>query len=101
MCLFKTKDQSRPKRVKTVYGGRKKPSKLKVQKHSENKIIKNIKNLSKLQKENKVVEGRIIRDIKTLFEQQEEDYYKLEKVGKLWNYNYTEYESSGDRNINI
>ena len=47
------------------------------------------------------MEGRIIRDIKTLFEQQEEDYYKLEKVGKLWNYNYTEYESSGDRNINI
>ena len=101
MNLFKTKDQSRPKRVKTVYGSRKKPSKLKVHKHSESKIIKNIKNLSKLQKENKVVKGRIIRDIKTLFEQQEEDYYKLVKVGKFWNYNYTEYESSGDRNINI
>ena len=47
------------------------------------------------------MKGRIIRDIKTLFEQQEEDYYKLVKVGKFWNYNYTEYESSGDRNINI
>ena len=47
------------------------------------------------------MKGRIIRDIKTLFEQQEEDYYKLVKVGKFWNYNYTEYESSVDRNINI
>ena len=47
------------------------------------------------------MKGRIIRDIKTLFEHQEEDYYKLVKVGKFWNYNYTEYESSGDRNINI
>ena len=35
MSLFKTKDYSKPKSVKTLYGGGKKPSKLKVQKQSE------------------------------------------------------------------
>ena len=39
--IFNTKDCSQPKRVKTVYGGRKKPSKLKIQKQSEDNIIKN------------------------------------------------------------
>ena len=43
MSLFKTKDYSKPKRVKTVNGGGKK--------QSEEDIIKNIRNLSKLKKE--------------------------------------------------
>ena len=38
--------------------------------------------------ENKEIKDRIIRDIRTLFKQ-EDDYYKN---------NYIEYESSGDRN---
>ena len=42
MSLFKTKDYSKPKRAKTVYGGGKK--------QSEEKIIKHIRNLFKLKK---------------------------------------------------
>ena len=58
MILFKTQGCSQPKRVKNVYGGGKKPSKLK---KSEGNIIKNIRNLFKLKKENKA-----IKDIKIL-----------------------------------
>ena len=47
-----------------MYGGRKK--------QSEVNIIKNIRNLFKLKKENNTIKDRIIRDIRTLFEQQEE-----------------------------
>ena len=42
MSLFKTKDYSKPKRVKTVYGGGKR--------QSEESIIKSISNLFKLKK---------------------------------------------------
>ena len=53
MSCFKVQDYSQPKHVKTVPGGGKKPSKLKIQKQSDDKIIKNIRNLFKLKKENK------------------------------------------------
>ena len=39
VSLFKNKDYSQPKRVKTVYRGGKKPSKLKIQNQSEDHII--------------------------------------------------------------
>ena len=69
MNLFKTKDYSKPERVKTVYGGGKK--------QSEEEIIKSIKNRFKLKKkENKAIKDRIIRDIRTLFEQEKKYYYK-------------------------
>ena len=42
---------------------------------------------------------RVIRDIRKLFEQEEEEnYYKLERVGIFWSNNYIEYESDDDRN---
>lgn len=54
--------------VKTVYGSGKKPSKLRIQKQSEEEnIIKNIKNLFQLKKENRKIQDRAIRDVKTLF----------------------------------
>ena len=42
----------------------------------------------------------MIRDIRTLFEQ-EEDYYKPKRVNSFWNNNYIEYESNGDKNRNL
>ena len=33
----------------------------------------------------------MIRDIRTLFEQQEEDCYKPERVSNFWNNNYIKY----------
>ena len=47
MSLFKTKDYSKPERVKTVYGGGKK--------QSEETIIKSIRNLFDLKKENEAI----------------------------------------------
>ena len=77
MSLFKTKDYSKPKCVKTVHGSGKKPNKSKTQKQfEEENIIKNTRNLFKLKKESETIKDRIIKYIKTLSEQQEEDYYK-------------------------
>ena len=60
ICLFKTEDYVQSKRVKTVYGGKKKPSKLKIQKQSKINTIKNVGVLFKLKKENKLLTDRTI-----------------------------------------
>ena len=83
-----------------MYGRVRKPSKLKTQKQPKENIIKSIKYLFKLKKENEAIKDRIIREIRTLFEQ-EDDYYKPIRVGNFWNNNYIEYESNGDRNKNL
>ena len=57
MSPFKAKDYSKPEHVKNVCGGGKK--------QSEESIIKSIRNLFKLKKENEAVKDRIIRDIMT------------------------------------
>ena len=44
---------------------------------------------------------KIIRDIRKLFEQEEEDYYKVKRVSRFWNNNYSEYESNNDKNKNL
>ena len=90
MSLYKTKFYSKPEPVKILQGGGKK--------QSEENIIKGIRNLYKVKIENEAIKDRIIRDIRTLFEQQEEEYYKPKRVSNFWNNNYIEYESNGDKN---
>ena len=92
MSVFKTKGYSKPERVKTVYRGGKK--------QSEESIIKSIRNIFKLKKENEAIKDRIIRGIRTFFKQ-EDGYYKPIRVGNFWNNSYIEYESSGYRNKNL
>ena len=70
MCLYKIQNYSKPEPVKIVQGGGKK--------QSEGNIIKSIRNLFKLRKENEAIKDRIITDTRKLFEQ-EEDYYKPKK----------------------
>ena len=48
----------------------------------------------------KEIKDRIIRDIRTLFGQ-EDDYHKLKRKNNFWNNNYIEYESKDDRNKNL
>ena len=49
-----------------------------------------------------LIKGRVIRDIRTLFEQQEEkSSYKPKRVKNFWNNSYIEYENNGDKNINL
>ena len=92
MRLFKAKDYSKAGPFKIVYRGEKK--------RSEENIIKNIRNFFKLEKENETIKDRIIRDIRILFEQ-EDDYYKPIGVGNFLNNSCIKYESSSDRNKNL
>ena len=47
-------------------------------------------------KNKRIVKNKIIRYIRTLFEQ--EDYCKPKTENSFWNDNYIEYESNGDNN---
>ena len=49
----------------------------------------------------RLIKNGLIRDIRTLFEQEGQDYYKPERVDNFWNNNCMEYESSGDKNRNL
>ena len=49
---------------------------------------------------NGLIKDRIIRDVRTLFDQEEEKaYYKPKRVSNFWNNNYIE--SSADKNRNL
>ena len=50
-------------------------------------------------KENKAVKDIIIRDIRNLFEHEEENYYKPVRVNNFWNNNYIEYKSNSDKKL--
>ena len=50
-------------------------------------------NYRKKEFNSRLIKDRIIRDIRTLFEQQEEDYYKPKRLINLWN--------NGDKNRNL
>ena len=63
----------------------------------KNRIIRNIRNVFRLEKENKRINGQIIKDIRNLFEHEEEDSYKPVRIGKFRSKNYIEYKSKGDR----
>ena len=52
-------------------------------------------------KRERIIKDRIIRAVKTLFEQQEEDYYEPKRVSNFWNNNYIEDDSNGDKNRNL
>ena len=53
----------------------------------------------RLEKETKLIKDRILRDIKDLFEhEEEENYYKPVRVRIFCTNSYIEYESNGDRN---
>ena len=69
-----------------------------MKKEIDDTTVKYIRNLFRLKKENETIKNRIIRDIRNLFENEEEDYCKLVRVGNFWSNNYIERESNGDRN---
>ena len=46
------------------------------------------------------IKDKTIRDIKTLFEQ-EEDYYKSKRVNSFWNNNYIEINGDKNRNLSL
>ena len=70
-------------------------------------MLKDIKPLllepEPIRKENKKIKkensnaGKILRDIGTLLESDNEDYYKPIRIGNAFSSNYIEYESNGDK----
>ena len=85
-----------------MYGRGKRLGKPKTRKQSEENIINSTGNpfiLKKKKKEskNKIIKDRIIRDIRTLFEEEKEDYYKPKRVNNFGNNIFIEYDSNGDR----
>ena len=45
--------------------------------------MRDIRNLFRLKKENQAIKGRLIRDVRNLFQYEEKDYYKPVIVGKF------------------
>ena len=63
--------------------------------------VKDITNRFRLKKENEAIKNKIIRDIRNLFEHEEDDYYKSLRVGNFWTNNYIKCESNGDKNKSL
>ena len=61
-------------------------------------IIKDIKHLFRVRKENKAIKDRIIRRNRRLFEEDEENHQKLEKVCEYDNGTYIKNENKADQN---
>ena len=55
----------------------------------------------KKKRNEKIIKDKIIGDIRSLFKQDEEDYYQPKRVINFWNNNYIEYQSNGDKNRNL
>ena len=73
---------------------------MEAERNNQKKTIKIIRNLFKTKKENEGIKDRINIDIRTLF-QQENDYYKLARLGYFDNNNHIDYEGRSDRNKNL
>ena len=63
---------------------------------AKDNIIKDTKSLFRLQIY-KGIKGKIIRNIRTLFESDEENSYKSVSIGNAFNSFYNEYESNGGK----
>ena len=50
------------------------------------------------ERETKAIKDRILRDIKNIFEHEEESYYQPVRVNNFWSNNYIEYETNRERN---
>ena len=65
----------------------------------EENIIKGKRNLFRLEKETEAIKYKILRNIKNLFEhEEEENYFKPVRVSSFLGSNYSKYESKSDRN---
>ena len=49
----------------------------------------------------RLISNRIIRDIRTHFEQEDKDYLKPERINSFWNNHYIEYESNEDKSLSL
>ena len=70
-----------------------------VKKEQNCTAVKDIRNLFRIGKKTKAIKDIILTDIMNLFEhEEEENCYKPVKVSNFWSNSYIEYESNGDKN---
>ena len=61
-----------------------------------------LKQKKKKKKHNeRIIKDTIIKDIRTLFEEEEEGYYEPKRLSNFGNNNYIEYESNDDQSRNL
>ena len=71
-------------------------------KNNLNNLFVEIRNLFRLKTETKSIKDGTLRDIKNLFEhEEEENYYKSVRISNFGGTNYIEYKSNGDRNKSL
>ena len=58
------------------------------------RILRGIRNIFRLQKKNKAITDIILRNNRNLFENEEENYYTPIRVSNFWIKNYIEYKSN-------
>ena len=63
----------------------------KIKKETNNPTIKSIRNLFRLKSKISIIKHRIVKDVRNLFEHEEEDYYKPVRVNKFWSNSYIKY----------
>ena len=61
--------------------------------------VKKQRNYRKTEIKERIIKDIIIRDIRTFFEQEDDDYYKPKRIYNIWNDNYIVCESKGNRNL--
>ena len=92
-------EQNKIKDVRSVFRLEKLRKKLLKTIKTINTPFKVLTNLFRLNKENKAIKDRILRDIRNVLENEEgESYYKLVRVSNFWIKTYIEYESNGNKN---
>ena len=65
---------------------------------ADDNIIKEIRNLFQLKKKkDSNIKDKVIRDKRTLFDSDEEDYYEPVRTDNAFSSNYIEYKSNGDK----
>ena len=61
--------------------------------------MEDIRNLCRQEKETDAIKDIILRNIKILFKnEEEENYFKPVRISYFWSNSYIEYENNGDRN---
>ena len=61
-------------------------------------MLRDIRNIFIIEKENKAIIDIMLRDIRNHFENEEEDHYKLVRISNFWSSNYVKYKSKSDKN---
>ena len=72
-----------------------------LKKEQNGTAIKSVKIIFRLKRKNKGIKHKVLRNIKNLFEyeKEEENYYKPVRINNFGSNNHIEYKSNGNKNI--